>query len=308
MEEHVRAGIELFERSLRYAEVEDVGQRSRLLRLGSCDFDFDVARQMLTDEHPIYLDTVAEAMGDVFSGSSASSLQIAVHPPSCFSFFAPFPSGMSADKLERRVELELEQVIGNELQEPARFSAFHISSDVLSDGLNVEWYHIAAFREEIYERVSRILKALPVTDYHLKTSMEGAASVLTRAYGKLAQSKQELPKYALTIGWYPSHVEYVLIREGQWYYSQYADVQSPQDTTYFALTLINRLQIDRSEIEQLFVYGTGFSLADPRLLSKTFGLEVVHLDPLQVVTMDVAHLSSSFEADAYVPCIGIALS
>ena len=66
MEARARAGIELHDTALRYAELERRGDRYQLLRLGSCDFDFGVLDE-LQAEAPRYLDIVGEALRDVLA-------------------------------------------------------------------------------------------------------------------------------------------------------------------------------------------------------------------------------------------------
>ena len=52
MDVRARAGIDIYGTVLRYAEVEQRGPRYRLLRLGSCDFDFDIAEAVLQGNPP----------------------------------------------------------------------------------------------------------------------------------------------------------------------------------------------------------------------------------------------------------------
>lgn len=307
MESRVRAGIDLYDQTLRYAEVERIGSRYRLLRLGSCDFDFDVAHQLLDEAQPVYLETVAEALRDVFSGSSATSFQIAVHPPLCYSFFTALPSDPDSERNRRRVEQEIELVTGASQVHGLHFTADHVVEEVLSDGRTAEWYHVLALGSHVHDRIDQVLHELHPAEFRVRVSMDAAAEVAATLIRKATLRGVPIPHHVLAIGWYPSHVEFVLLRDGRWQFSHFAEIQSPHDTTYFALALLERLKLDTQEIDELYTYGAGFTLADPGLIGDAFGKEVQTLNPVEIVSLDPASLSTSFDAGAYVSCIGVAL-
>lgn len=307
MESRVRAGIDLYDQTLRYAEVERIGSRYRLLRLGSCDFDFDVAHQLLDADQPVYVETVAEALRDVFSGSSATSFQIAIHPPLCYSFFTALPSEPDMERNRHRLEQELELVTGSSPENKLHFTADHVVEEVLSDGRTAEWYHVLALGNHVHDRIERVLREMHPADYRIRVSMDAAAEVLSARFRKTGATGIPVPHHVLAIGWYPSHVEYVLLRDGHWQFSHFAEIQSPHDTTYFALALLERLKLKPQDIGELYVYGSGFALADPALIGDAFRKEVHTLNPVEIVSLDPASLSTSFDAGAYVPCIGVAL-
>src|SRR5690606_10565174 len=104
MDAQARAGIEFSDTVLRYAEVEQYGSRYRLLRLGTCDFDFRLVEDLLQRHDPDAIEVVREALQDVFSGSIASTLHAALHPALTTSFFTSVPSGVSGGERLQRLQ------------------------------------------------------------------------------------------------------------------------------------------------------------------------------------------------------------
>ena len=103
MDVRARAGIDIYGTVLRYAEVEQRGPRYQLLRLGSCDFDFDIAEAMLQASPPEHIEALTDALNDVFEGSVASRLHVTLHPPTCYSFFTALPVEAPVEERKKRL-------------------------------------------------------------------------------------------------------------------------------------------------------------------------------------------------------------
>jgi hypothetical protein len=201
MDARVLAGIDLYGRTLRYAEVEcyDVehhGTRHRLLRLGSCDFEFDVTRVLWSapadqqqQSHQQQLETLGKALADVYESTSAGELRVVVHPPQAYSFFAPAPARAArAARLEhfaREAQLLADgdaadgsgSVRGNG-PSGAR-DGLHVTADecYAERGVNGRraWFHVLALSGEAHARFRRVMHTLPLPDFRWTISMEGAA-------------------------------------------------------------------------------------------------------------------------------------
>ena len=82
MDVRARAGIDIYGTVLRYAEVEQRGPRYQLLRLGSCDFDFDIAEAMLQASPPEHVNLLF--LNDTFGGfidiTDASGMNLPDNP------------------------------------------------------------------------------------------------------------------------------------------------------------------------------------------------------------------------------------
>jgi hypothetical protein len=299
MEAHARAGIDIVGHSLRYAEVEQYGARFRLLRLGSCDFDFDVAEAVLATSADDHVAMVSEALGDVFSGSVADSVHVTVHPPRCYSFFSPLPKELSPARRNVRLQQEAALVAGTE-------PSLHITPDAvrsqkLEDGSTVEWVHVLAVERAMHERIRNVLGHLSRLRGRLVVGMHAAASTVARL---------DVPPgagYSLAIGTYPDHVEYALCRDGAWQFSRYSDAVPPVDVAYFAAHVADRFGLAPREIEALYLYGDDADRSHFPDLEFVFGSKLRPLNPLVILDVDEGGLASDFDVEGYVGCIGAAL-
>lgn len=299
MEAHARAGIDIVGRSLRYAEVEQFGSHYRLLRLGSCDFDFDIVEGVLSEPTDDHVAMVSDALGDVFSGSIAGSLHVTIHPPGCYSFFSPLPTGSTPT--QRKVRLQQEAALLAGTERPLHITADAVRTQALEDGTAVDWVHVLAIEDSVHERIHNVIRNLPQPRMRLMVGMHAAASTVGRL---------ELPpagEYALAIGWYPDHIEYALCHDREWHFSKYTDAVPPVDVAYFAAHIADRFGLAPREVQTLYLYGND---ADPSLFSdleSVFESEIRPLNPLVVLDVDSGSLSSDFDVEAYVGCIGAAL-
>lgn len=309
MEAHARAGIDIYQNVLRYAEIEQYGDRYRLLRLGSCDFDFDVSFELVHSENSTNLETVTEAVRDVFAGSVSEQLNIALHPPGGYAFFTPLATTLSEAERGARIDQEIDLLT----RTAAGAASLRVASDLVyeetMDGRSISWYHVWAMPDTIHDRFQRIFQALPYPTNRLRLSMQAAAAVVANLNGRLRGrvSASGKPAYSLVIGCYGTQVEYTLCRGAQWYFSHHGTVQGSADSAYFAATLLKKLGIAPSEVAGVYMYGRDVVGADFSVFNAVFGMLPVPLNPMQVVDLDPGSLSADFDAEAYVPCIGVAL-
>ncbi|GIV59664.1 hypothetical protein GQ464_014175 [Rhodocaloribacter litoris] len=304
MDAQARAGIDLYGRVMRYAEVEQFNGRYRLLRLGSCDFEFEAARELFEEENPAHLDTVAEAIGDVFSGTVATELRLAVHPPVGQVFFSPCEASLPEAACRARFEREAALLGG---QEPA---AFHLAVDaareqVLADE-TVRWYQVLMLPRRIHTRLEKVLRVLPAPRRRSVTSMQGVAQVVNRLAQRAALTPAGRP-FVLAVGWYPSHTEYCLCEGGAWQFCHHAPAGPPSDALYFALALLVRQRIEPGQVGRVFFYGVGLADGAGDLFAQVFGVTPEKLNAVPVVDLDPGSLSASFDVEAYAPCLGITL-
>jgi hypothetical protein len=306
MDAQARAGIDLYGSGMRYAEVEQIDGRYRLLRLGSCDFEFDVAHEVFENREPAHLETVSEAIGDVFSGSVASEVRVVTHPPEGLAFFTPVAAGTPAPAAETQLRREAAL-----LTEGGRFGGVHLTSDVaceatLPDGETVTWHQVLAMPRVIHTRFEQVLRVLPAHAFRLMTSMHGVANTLNRLVSKGLAPPEDAP-YTLSLGWYPTHVECLLTRMGQWRFSQHFDPGAPADAAYFTLALLDHLGLTPSEVGRVFFYGVELKVGAFELFENLFESMPVKLNAIPVVDLDPSSLSSEFDVEAYAPCIGVTL-
>lgn len=308
MNAYAQAGIELDGTVLRYAEVEHYATNYRLLRLGSCDFDFDVAEQLLHASESEHLETIATALGDVFRGSLARQFNIVLHPPACHSFFAPVLTGHTEDKLEAHLLHEAELLTASNTSEALQVTTTSLYTQRLSAERELEWFHVLVLQEAVQARFARIAEKLPYPHYRLNLSTGAAAAVVGRIEHKtLPPTHRTDQPYTLAIGQYDSHFEYTLCHNGQWRHSHHTRSGTALDAAYFATRFLKHLRVPHHEIGRIFVYGKRNSLDDFAPYADLFGCAAERLNPILAVDLDPASLDDSFAAESYVPCIGSAL-
>lgn len=310
MDVQARAGIDIYGPTLRYAEVEKGPPRERLLRLGRCTFDFDVAAALSepeasrgTAETPDPLDALVDALTDVFDGSAATRLHVVVHPPHGYSFFTPLPGGVSKEERKKRLLRDAALLTRAATPQPLRLTADPVYVETLPEGERREWYHILALQERLHSRFDRIFRQLPQQHYRMTWSMHAVANALERLATKTGHG--EAP-FSLAIGYYPSHLEYTLCHKGRWYFSQFIAEGAASDSAFFALHLLARLGLSPEAVGQVLAYGPepaldAFAAYTGRLPAPE------RLGPAALVDYHEAGLAAEDEIAAYVPCIGVAL-
>ena len=304
MEAHVRAGIDIYGRVLRYAEVEQYGSRYRLLRLGTCDFDFDLVDDVLTSTSAEHVETVSGALRDIFSGSIAASLHVTLHPPACYSFFTPLPA--NSDSSERKIRLQQEAALLAGTEQPLHITADAVRSQVLKDGGRVDWVHVLAVGDRIHQRIRALIEPLPHARRRNMVSMHSAATSIA----KMQRSGGEMDadrRYSIAVGTYSDHLEYTLSYDQQWFFSKYTGSVPYEDASYFAVSLLHGFGLTLRNVDRLFIYGNDADPAHFSELRSVAGIEIRRLDPFTFLDLDSGTLSPDFDAESYVGCVGVTL-
>ena len=304
MEAHARAAIDIYDRVLRYAEVEQYGSRYRLLRLGSCDFDFDVGKELGSTNNSENLASVSDALREVFTGSVASTLCVTIHPEQCYSFFSPLPA--TSDSEDRKVRLQREAALVAGSDVPVHITADAIHAQTLNSGDSVDWVHVLAVDERIHRQIDLVAKPLPPSRRRLMVGMHAAANAVARLQHRRKENVDPVP-FALAIGLYAGHIEYTLCHGEQWYFGRYTDAVPPADVAYFAAAMLNQLRLSPKKVSRLYLYGNAVDLSHFSDLQIMFDVEGNKLNPLEILDLDPGSLDSNFEVEAYVGCIGAAL-
>ncbi len=304
MEAHARAAIDIYGRVLRYAEVEQYGSRYRLLRLGSCDFDFDVSQELHSATDGANLSTVSDALREVFSGSVSGTLVVTIHSPLCYSFFSPLPA--SADSADREVRLQQEAAVLAGSDRHVRITADAVHTQTLRSGEQVDWVHVLAIEEGINQRIDKVAEDLPPAQRRVMVGMHAAASAIGQLHLEDPAAADRGP-FMLAIGWYAGHVEYTLCHGQQWYFSKHTTHVPPVDVAYFVAAMLDQFHLSPSDVGRIRVYGNAVDVSLFSDLGDLFELDVRTLNPLGLLDLDPGSLASDFEVEAYVGCIGAAL-
>lgn len=304
-----RAGVELCGRTMRYAEIDlgvggDGAASPRLLRLGACDFEFDVEQAFFELTGPAYVETVATAVREIFAGTRAAALYVAAHPWRCTSFFSPLPEGMSPAARYEQLRQEAALLADASVARPIRIRATPVRIETRPEGWQAHWHHVLRLPENVHARAEHLAAQLGERVRAEFADASGAAAAL--AARVLAREDVAETPLALALGLYDGRAEYALARGDAWrHFGHFADTQIPANGAYFAAALLDRLGVNPADIEHLFVYGDGTAtgLAEFETL---LGLEAEPLNPLPLFR-PAGGRADALALAAYAPCVGALL-
>lgn len=304
MNAQAKAGIEFSDSVLRYAEVEQYGSRYRLLRLGTCDFDFRLVDDLLHRHDPDALEVVREALQDVFSGSIATSLSAALHPSLITSFFTSVPAGLSPEERRRRLANEAMLLSGTE--NPERLTVATTEVGVRRDNGDVA-LNVLAVPPEIRTGLDLLLADAALPRHGSRLTTEGAAQIMKHLWSRLGGNPDPTRPVTLGIGGYRGFAEFTVTRRGEWIFSHHAYAQTAADYAFFAATLLERAGVYPDELGTIYLYGASLPSDCVEVLTPLWDAVVERMNPLEIVDLDPDTLAGEFASEAYVPCIGVAL-
>lgn len=315
----IRAGLEVAGRTLRYAEV-DLGPRPRLedvsegllpgprlLRLGTCDFDFEVADALTGSGSPAHLRTLTTALRQIFHDSEATQLALAFHAWHATSFFTPLPEGLSAhDRLEQ-LRQEAAMLGDVRLGPTLRVAATPVRLERLADGSRVLWHHVMSLPEAVRARLQALAEALGerVQPVPVESAAAAAATLRHLVHAQATESPAPDP-YLLSMGLYGTRVEVAVCRGETWLFGHWADVPDDADGPYFVAALLDRLGIAREGIARLYVYGDAERAGLVRGVEQITGARARVLNPIKLFRLTRSEADPRSLA-AYVPALGAAL-
>jgi hypothetical protein len=304
MSESVSAAINIQGSTLRYAEVKRLDQGHRLLRVGQTDFPFDLARALLHEDGDAQqTGEVTRALAEVFEGTDARELRVSVHPPDAYSFFTPISSDVPVRDRQRQLIQQASLVTGARSADELHLASQTVRTTQDSDGEPFMWVHVLAVPDVVDERMEEMVGTLPMKRFDWVVSSEAAARVTSRIERTGGSAQEALRPYTLAVGQYPTHTEYSLSRNREWYHAHYAEeARSPDNRAYFAVGFLNRVDVPLDAVGRLFVYGPGVDVADYGPFVTIFDRAPEVLDPFRIVQS--REEASSLDACAYAACIG----
>ncbi|NBC17741.1 MAG: hypothetical protein GVY18_10550 [Bacteroidetes bacterium] len=300
-----RASIELYGSTLRYAALVRHGARYRLLDLGHRDFDTDLVDAIRHGADADHWQALTSTLSDVFGASPASRLTVTLHPPAAHSFFTVLPADMSSNDRAQHLRQEAGVLMQADTPRPLRLTADAVYSEVRDDA-RVEWLHVLALAEDVQERIDQLVDALPFTNVRLMLSTHAIATMIERIVRREGVADRRGP-HTLAVGWYPSHLEYVLCREGRWLFGRHVTEPTPTDAAYYAAALLERLQVDAADVGRLFVYGDTEATASFEPLATALRLPAEPMRPTLLIHVDADAVDLRVDATTMTPCIGAAL-
>lgn len=304
MESNIHAGIEFDGPVLRYAEVERVGAQARLLRLGECDFGFD-SFAALRDGDPEGMDILQEALSDVFSGSQADGIRVALHPSSVLTWMAPFPKHLSYAERNARLRRETALMAGGASAPEMNLTMQALYTTPDANGDAVDWVQVVALSRDMQGRMEQAGRAMAKPGSRVGLSTQGTATVIG-ALSRMVESDPDKP-IACGVGLYESFTEYAVVRNGQPVLSSAGEPLRGGDALFALLRLLKQLGHGAHEVDELYVYGSAANRDTVGALPTIFGRPARPINPLRTLMVEDPDAADAFEASAYAPCVGIAL-
>lgn len=299
-----RAGVEVYGRIMRYAEVQGGGSDPlQLVRLGACDFDFDVSETLLGLAGTTHLDTVATAIREIFTGSEAGSLTVVVHPWNSTSFFSPLPAGMAPSERFEQLRQEAAMLSDASVARPVRVKATPVRIERLSGGREAHWHHVLRLSDSVHARIDHIAERPSEDDeadawaHHFVDSTAAAAAVVAQ------RVDEEDDALSLAVGVYGDRAEYALCRGSVWQFGHYSETGALEDGPYFVAALLDRLGVAPSAVASLYLYGDRASAESIEGVASFLGRPTLALNPLDIFGPTRSG-ADPFTLASYAPVIG----
>ncbi len=295
-----RASVDLLGRELRYAEIEQFENRYRLLRLGSCDFDFDITREIVQEPDSTRLVSVRDALRDVLAGSVANVIRFVLHPPAIRTFFSAVPVDLPASSLHIRAQQEAALLYG---VGPSLTVDHEIAVESSGDGSPAAWQSVSVTLADVRRKLGRMAAALPGSDLEVISGQVAGGHALRR-YQRLREDDPS--DTILAVGCYPDHFNIAYGHAGEWLYSSTSPGMTESDAAYFSAVTLGRLGRQPGEVSRILVYGAEGHRQLPSF-ERLYGTQPMVFDPLTLVNLDPTTIDDDFEGGAYLSCIGGAL-
>ncbi len=307
------AVVSLSGQAMRYAEAASGADGPRLLRLGTCDFDADAEAAVFGADDPATLAIVADAVRDVFSGSRARSLVVAVAAPDSTAFFTPLPAGLAAAARDEQIRQETALLADVAPGAPVRVRAVPVRAEAAPAGEPGGarlWYHVLHVPEAAHARLGRLAEALGAPAYDLADAGRASAAVVRALWPETAGMS---PSVDLVVGAYAQHTEVAVVRGGELVFGHFGPGATPEDTAYYALAALEAAGHDAAAIGR--IYATGDALADrtadaPTRLAVLADLAGVAALPLNAIGLFGRPVdgATAWELAAFAPVLGAALA
>lgn len=304
MSESVSAAISIQEHTLRFAELEHQDDSYVLRRCGRETFPFDLSAVLLhADGDSQQAGDVGEVIANALEGTEARRLRVAIHPPDGYSFFTPISSDVPVRDRKRQLLQQAALVTGVRSTQELQMTSDTVRTTQDSEGEPFIWVHVLAVPDAVDQRMAELIRPLPVRAHEWVVSSEAAARVASRMERTGGSATEALRPYTLAVGQYPTHTEYALSRNREWYHAHYAEeADSPENRAYFAVGFMNRVDVPLNAVGRVYVYGQDVALEDYVSFESIFGREPEILNPFRVVRNPIQDPPGL--PCAYAPCLG----
>jgi len=292
------AGVEFVGNLMRYAEVEHNGSANRLLRLGNCEFEFDVADVIYQGQSPEMIETIRSALKDVFKDTAASSFRFIL--PSAFltKFESVLPEHVGQSEMRSQIAFETHMLNGGE-----RGGDIFPGESLTSFHPPFKGYSV----QHVPPSISAGLKGL-YTETSLDIQLIPSVNATIRAYRKLFEMKVFESGKSILLGCYPGQTDFIVLENGAPVQLTSRSTPTEGDRTYFAHETMAKLEEKGVELDAVMLYGHNLTSELVGLLTTDFGKRVSVLNPSPLVNLESDRFEQGFPIQAFVPCLGASIS
>ncbi|GMQ82273.1 MAG: hypothetical protein BMS9Abin05_1718 [Rhodothermia bacterium] len=305
MQASATAGIEFSGTTMRYSEVEQYGAQHRLLRLGDCDFEFDVSEVLFELGTQKYLDVVTDALSEIFLGTTATRIRIAIHPQAARVLQSLRFSGANEESIRENVAFESALMHDEVWVEEDRHVMQGRPLSPTSDSAHapdMESLLVSEISGPVKKRLHEVTSRIPDASPDIISSTEALLAVVRET-----ASKNDFDGYQLSVGLYPSYAEFMVTRGSEWISSQIRSETESGDVAYFALHFLELSGVVREDDVRVRVYGSGASREQQETLTSIFFENISVLNPISIVDLETDQFDSEFQFESFVICLGAAL-
>ena len=304
MQAIARAGVEFHGSAMRYAEIEEVNREFRLLRLGDCQFEFDAFEVLFKKGPDAFLDTISEAITEVFQGSAAKDFRIAIHPPVAKTFLSSVPSTASPSLRDEQlifesavldIDRDVSALRSNEL-------AAQSTAESVDTGDAHRRVHVSHVATDVSAKLEKVFTRAGWPDFEIISSSEAVAK-LTR---RLAEVQPDKNAPLMSVGIFADHSVYTIVKNGEWLYDHVRPENDPTDVAYFAMQAMAAAGISVTDLSMISHYGSEDLYSASGTLNSVFKVPVQVMNPIETVGLRGNAFEKDFAQTAFTVCIGSA--
>ncbi len=285
------AGIAFSDRALRYAEIQQTDKGFRLLRLGQCDFDFDLNRTLTDPGSSAERAAIADAIREALGKSSTRRIRAALHPPLCRSFFSAHEEGNPVPAVTFEAEL---------LGFASASQSGGIGADAAGRSEDAELLHVTVMRPPVLENLGTILADLEAEDAQAVSALRASAEVV-RIGGRRLRGTEHI----LAIGHSEGLLELSIVNAQGWRFATHVrGLPHVDDAVHQVTGVFKTLEVPLTEVVQVLTFG---SMPVPTTLQTLFQGKTKMLNPLALLDLDRDSLDPDYSAAEFVPAVGAAL-
>lgn len=292
----LRVGISFSRGVMRYVEVERRESGWGLVRLGSCDFEFNAERELFGTEHSHKLDVIRSAISDVFSETGSDVVRCVIPAASTMGFRTAVEEAASESEKDATISVEASILTGGKVEG----DLFPTMGQPAGSGAPVP-VHVYHADEQLTGRVRDVCSAFG------DTPLELVPSPTAVYHGVWPLLEAGSATCVLLVGAYDHYTEYQVIVEATRRADTVIVTSNVADRMYFSLDVVRRLGMDVNSVEHVLLHGDSVDGALMEALHDVWSGRVELANPGPVVNLEEGRLEADFGFEAFLTTVGAAV-